>query len=94
MPSVLTSAGADSFVDASPSTAGALTISSVTVVVVVVVVRIGSEADGLFSLVEPFSVVSFIAVVVSITLVTCVTVVPLTASELALRLFDNCLKFA
>ena len=89
------SAGADSSAvvpDGSPSA------TTVTVLIVssVVVLMIVSDPDGVTSLDEPFSVVVSPLVdgtttVDSVTLVTCVTVVPLTASELALRLFEFCL---
>jgi hypothetical protein len=95
MPSVIPSAGADT----SANVPNAST-SSPTVVVFVIssVVTIVSVADGVTSFVDPFSVVSAlvdgITTVDSVTFVICVTVVPLTASELALCLLESCLKLA
>lgn len=89
MPSVTVSTGAD--VLSSPSTVVVFVISSVVVVVVITV----SEPDGGISFVESFSVISSVFDgIITVVSVTFVTVVPFTASELALRLVEFCLKFA
>ena len=77
-----------------------VTVLMISSVVVVVVVTMASDAAGVISLDDPFSVVAVSALVDgtttvdSVTFTTCVTVVPFTASELALRLLESCLKFA
>jgi len=98
MPSVLTSGGADSSADVPNTLSSSPTVVVLITSSVVVVVIIVSDPVGVISFVEPFSVVSSLVVgittVDSVTLVIWVTVVPLMASELALRLFESCLKLA
>ncbi len=98
MPSVITSGGADSSADVPNTLSSSPTVVVLITSSVVVVVIIVSDPVGVISFVEPFSVVSSlvdgITTVDSVTLVIWVTVVPLTASELALRLFESCLKLA
>lgn len=100
MPSVFPSAAG---VDSSAGVADVPSASTTVVVFftssVVVVAAAGvivSEPDGAASFAVPFSVVSVsvdgTTTVDSVVFVTGVTVVPLTASELAFRLFDVCLK--